>query len=215
MEEAPKRRSLLGPLEMVMLIVGLGIIAYVTFQSGGGKVMERSETIKILDKPNGSKEKARRYEAADEESVEALLQNMAEQFSEEEKGKSQVSTPPKKETSAIISADEKKYYEDVREKSSFSEQLETAKDWYQILSASQKTYSKVRSILSETTRQPEEKINTSNVSKELQTPEVSSDFYQKLSENFQIDQSDLEAFGRTGKRALSDWAEFVEEQSKN
>jgi hypothetical protein len=201
-----------------MLILGLGIIAYVTLQSGGGKVMEQTETIKILDQPNGPKEKARRYNTSNEESVESLLRSMAEQFSEE--GKAGSSPKRRKETNTKkapikkLSSDEKKYYEGVRKKASFRDQIETAKDWYSILSTSQKTYSKVKEIFGEAARQPEEKVDPNNLNQQLKTAGSSADFYQKLSETFQIKAEDIEAFGRTGQRALSDWAEFVESESK-
>lgn len=222
--EQNNKTSLLGPLELLMLIIGLAIIAYVTLQSGGGKVMERTETIKILDQPNGPKEKARRYNENNEESVEALLHSMAEQFSEEGKtkktrtttqdsGSNRSSIKPGSQPAAI-SSDEKKYYETVREKATIQEQIETAKDWYRILSTSQKTYSKVKEIFGEAARQPEEKVNPDNLNQQLKTSGSSADFYQKLSETFQIDPKDIEAFGRTGQRALSDWANFVQSESK-
>ncbi|MFK7806367.1 MAG: hypothetical protein AB8F74_01075 [Saprospiraceae bacterium] len=221
MEETPRKTSLVGPLELIMLILGLGIIAYIMLQDGdgGGKLMERTETIKILDNPSGSKEKARRYEPENEESVEALLQNLAEQFSEEEKNagksKSSQAKPTYGKSADQLSKDEKKYYEDVRQKASIQDRIETARDWYRILSASQKTYAQVKDIFGETARLPEDKVNAENVNKELEKQGASDDFYKKLSESFQIDPEDVKAFGRTGKRALSDWAEFVQQESKD
>ena len=222
MEETPQKTSLVGPLELIMLIIGLGIIAYIMLQSrdGEGKLMERTETIQILDKPNGSSQRARRYEPENEESVEALLQNLAEQFSEEEKtnarsGENQTKPGYGKTTTEQLSRDEKKYYEQVRQKASIQDRIETARDWYRVLSASQKTYAQVKEIFGEATRLPEEQVNSDNVNKELEKQGTSDDFYKKLSESFQIAPEDIEAFGRTGKRALSDWAEFVEQESNN
>jgi len=219
MNEEPQRRPLLGPLELFMLILGLGIVAYVTLQPGGGRVLERTETVNILDQPNGPREKARRYDAANEESVESILQNMAEQFSAESKpGRKDKPSAPKttsKTTKKVLSKDEEKYYEDVRKKNSLTDQIESAKDWYRVLSASRQTYSKVKDIFGEAARLPEDKVNPDNLNQQLEKQgSSSSDFYQKLSESFQIDPEDIEAFGRTGQRALSDWADFVQKESK-
>jgi hypothetical protein len=214
METPETKKPFFGIPEIIMLVFGLSILAFILLQKGGGYVMKRSETIQILDQPNGPKEKARRYDPAHEESVEALLKNMAEQFSEEEKTQKPAESSAKKAIDQQLSDDEKKYYEDLRQKNSIQDKIESAKDWYRILSASQKTYSKVKEILGDASHRPTETIDGENVSDDLKNKEVSSEFYQGLSKTFNIPPEELEAFGRSGKRALSDWASFVESKSK-
>jgi hypothetical protein len=215
METPEAKKPFFGMPEIIMLFFGLSILAYILFQKGGGYVVKRSESIQILDQPNGPKEKARKYEPGHEESVEAVLRNMAEQFSEEETNPKSTDDKATKKIDQQLSNDEKKYYEDLRQKNSIQDKIESAKDWYRILSASQKTYSKVREILGEAAHRPSENIDGENISQDLKNKEVSDEFYQRLSKTFNIAPEDLEAFGRSGKRALSDWASFVESKSKD
>jgi hypothetical protein len=215
METPDTKKRFFGIPEIIMLFFGLSILAYILLQKGGGYVVKRSETIEILDQPNGPKEKARKYDSAHEESVEALLQNMAEQFSENEQTEKPNKGSATKEIDQQLSADERKYYNDLRQKNSIQDKIESAKDWYRILSASQKTYSKVKEILGEASHRPTENIDGENVSQDLKNKEVSAEFYQRLSKTFNIPPEDLEAFGRSGKQALSDWASFVESKSKD
>ena len=127
-------------------------------------VVERTDTVTILDKPNDADQKARKYEdRGTEERVELLLQELAEQFSSKEK----VIPTKKKRTHTQLTQDEEKYYEEVRNQASLSDKLQSAKDWYRILSASQKTYSEVKKIVGDVSRQPEEKVNANNVNTQL------------------------------------------------
>ncbi len=211
--EEPKRKKLLGPLEWLMLLAGIGIIGYITFQKGGGNVMERSETIRILDKPNAPRQKARRYRDADrEESVERLLQELADDFSSEDDNRPILR---KQSMKSKLSKDEEKYYKKVRDRATLTDKIESTKDWYRLLRASHQTYTKVREIVGEVSRQPEDRVNANDVKSDMKSQVAQNDFYQKLGETFRIDPQDIEAFGRTGRRALSDWADFVEQNSEN
>ena len=77
------KRKILGPLELGILIVALGLIAYIILKSKGGNVYERSENIQIIDNPKaeGGEKQIRNYEMREEDRVEVILQQLSEVYS--------------------------------------------------------------------------------------------------------------------------------------
>ena len=79
MEEA--KRKLLGPIEIGALIIGLGIIAYLGYKNGG--VMTRTENVVVHEKPRDVQRKPSPFkEESRDESVEAMLNELADHFSD-------------------------------------------------------------------------------------------------------------------------------------
>lgn len=207
MEEA--KRKLLGPVEIVALIIGLGILAYLGFKNG--VVVTRSEQVVVHKKPRDvAKPPSPFKEAPRDESVEAMLHELADHFSDT----SQRSKKSAKKTTKKIPKDEAKFYKKVKENESLSDKVKSTADWLRVLRTSQKTYSKVRSILGETARKSPNSVNPDNINQNLKSESSQEAFFRNLSESFNISEKDIKAFSNSGKNALSDWAEYIQENQK-
>jgi len=203
------KRKLLGPIEIVSLIIGLGIIAYLGFKNGG--VMTRTENVVVHEKPRDVQSKPSPFkEQSRDQSVEAMLHELADHFSDT----SQRSKKTAKKATKTIPKDEAKFYEKVKQKESLSDKVKSTADWLRVLRTSQKTYSKVRSILGETARKAPNSVNSDNISQNLKSDSSQEAFFRNLSESFNISEKDIKAFSNTGKNAISDWAEYIQEKQK-
>jgi len=210
MEEA--KRKLLGPIEIIALIAGLGIIAYFGYTNGG--VVSRSENVIVHKKPREVQGQPSPFkEESADESVEAMLRELADHFSDTSQ-RSKKSSKSKETVTKKISKDEAKYYNKVRQKESLSERVKSTADWIRVLRTSQQTYSKVRSILSETSQKAPNSVDSDNVSQNLKTDSSQEAFFRNLSDSFGISEKDIKAFSNSGKNALSDWAEYIQENKK-
>ncbi len=210
MEEA--KRKLLGPIEIGALIIGLGIIAYLGYKNGG--VMTRTENVVVHEKPRDVQRKPSPFkEESRDESVEAMLNELADHFSDtSQRGKKSAKNATKAPKN--ISKDEAKFYSKVKQKESLSDKVKSTADWLRVLRSSQKTYSKVRSILSQTARKSPDSVNSDNINQNLKTDSSEAAFFQKLSESFGISEKEIKAFSNSGKNAISDWAEYIQENQK-
>ncbi len=210
MEEA--KRKLLGPIEIGALIIGLGIIAYLGYKNGG--VVTRSENIVVHEKPREIQGKPSPYKGeSKDESVETMLNELADHFSDTSQ-RSKKSAKKTTKATKKISRDEAKFYDKVKKKESLSDKVKSTADWLRVLRTSQKTYSKVRSILSETARKSPNSVNSDNISQNLKSDSSEQAFFQNLSKSFGISEKDIKAFSNSGKNAISDWAEYIQENQK-
>lgn len=210
MEEA--KRKLLGPIEIGALIIGLGIIAYLGYKNGG--VVTRSENIVVHEKPREIQGKPSPYKGeSKDESVETMLNELADHFSDTSQ-RSKKSAKKTTKATKKISRDEAKFYDKVKKKESLSDKVKSTADWLRVLRTSQKTYSKVRSILSETARKSPNSVNSDNISQNLKSDSSEQAFFQNISESFGISEKDIKAFSNSGKNAISDWAEYIQENQK-
>ena len=106
-----------------------------------------------------------------------------------------------------LSKDEQKYYKKIKEKSALDEKIESAKDWWNVLNASAKTYGKVKDIFQEVKG---EHVEEENVGKLLQDAKSANDFYKNLKKTFNVSEEDAKNFADKGAKAVSDWVEFIE-----
>jgi hypothetical protein len=161
------KRKIIGPVELVILVIALGLIAYILLKSSGGNVYEHSENIQIVDNPEteGGEKQIRNYEMQDEDRVEVILQQLSEYYVDENN-----TTPKDRQIKdKAISEDE----------------------------TSGKT------------------VREDNVSNMLENAIIAKTVYSKIEELFQIPEEDARAFAEQGKKAVSDWAQFIEQnQSK-
>ena len=204
----PSDGKILGPVELVVLIVALLLIAYILLKNQGGSVYEKSETIQIIDNPQmeGGERQVRNYEMREEERVEVILQQLSEDFTEENNS----SVKERINIDNAISDDELNYLEEVKQKHKEEEAFISPSDWLSILQASHKTYSKLKSVFEEADS-ANKKVKEDNVSNLLENAIVAKNIYSKIEELFNIPEEDARAFAKQGKKAISDWAEFVEQ----
>lgn len=209
----PSERKIIGPMELVILLVALLLIAYIVLKSNGGNVYERNENVQIVDNPEeeGGKKQIRNFEMQNEDRVEVILQQLSEHYVDEN------NTTPKDRLipDKAISDDEMNYLEEVKEKHKQQEDTSlNPSDWYSILKTSHKTYNKIKSVFEDADASGKA-VKEDNVSKMLENAIVANTIYSKIEELFQIPEEDAKAFAKQGKKAVSDWAQFVEQnQSK-
>jgi len=202
------KRKIIGPIEMVVLAIALGLIAYILLKSSGGNVYESTENIQIVDNPDekGRGGQIRNYEMQDEDRVEVILQQLSENYVDENNAISKERLNPDK----LIPEDEMAYLEEVKKKHKEEETSISPSDWFAILQTSHKTYNKIKTVFedADSSGKPVEGDNVSNM---LENAIVAKSVYSKIEELFNIPEEDAKAFAEQGKKAVSDWAEFIEQ----
>ena len=92
-----------------------------------------------------------------------------------------------------LTKDERNYYKNVRANFDFGDEIGSAQNWFTVLKAAGSTYKTMQSIFEE------------------EQPEDGDDFYQELENRFNIPSALSREFAIRGKKEVSDWALFVEE----
>lgn len=203
-----RKKKIFGPIEIFAFLATVGILAFLGLKQSGGRFMERTEQIEIIDNPshNGGKKQKRKYESTNEESVEAILEQLADQYSG---GKA--SYPKQQLEDAGISKDEMEFLEEVKEKK-LRENEAPSIDWFSVLRSSHKTYAKVKSVFENAGIDVDQA--ESNLTSKLANEVAARTVYSKIEEVFNIPEDDARAFAQKGEKALSDWARFVEEKKQ-
>lgn len=202
------KKRIIGPVEIVAIILVLAILAYILMQNDNFSMLEKTETVEIVDNPNSDTEKkrVRSYRAGEEnDRVEVILQQLADQFS----AGTEVSNIEKEKISTDLSEDEMDYITEVKKE---HEDEAQSIDWFAVLKASHDTYRKVKSTFSDAGIEVD--LDAGQVSTVLQNEIVAQSFYRRLEETFRIPEADARRFAEKGQKAVSDWAKFVEEQQK-
>jgi len=201
------KRKIIGPLELGVLVIALGLIAYILLKSSGGNVYERSEKTQIVDNPSVEerKKQIRNYEMQDDDRVEVILQQLSEHYTD--------NTPAPVESineEKAISEDEMNFFEDVKKRKAQDTNTISPSDWLAILQTSHKTYKKIKSVFEDADASGKP-VKEDNVSRLLQNELVANTVYSRIEELFGIPEAEVKNFADQGKKAVSDWAEFVEE----
>jgi len=110
-----------------------------------------------------------------------------------------------------LSNDEIDYIKDVKKENDLSDQLQDAREWFNILKTSASTYGKVKSFVDDLSNGAGD---DENVNALLEDKEKSNDFYKNLEATFGISETEAKAFSSLGKKKVSDWAKFIEEKGK-
>ena len=209
-----ERRGILGGMEKILLLVAIGIIVYIGLKNGGFNMVERTEEVKVIDKPHAQwqKDDTHHYQKRKREKkerVDAMLRDLARDFSENQR-------PPSGSNwgNIDISEDEIDYYQRAPERySDLRSSFEQASEWYTFLKTSQKTYSTLKTVFSEMTGKPEDGIQADDINMLMNNDSDANNVYHKIEDLFHIPKTEIESFAQNGKKALSDWAEFIEQKS--
>ncbi len=203
-----KKKKLFGPIELFAFIATVGVLGFLAFKGGGGSIMERTEHVEITDNPRtvGGPKKKREYYPTDDESVEMILQQIADQYGN---GSTSSWKTQKKLKEAGMTEDEVEFLEEVKEQKK-TENPSKSVDWFAVLRSSHKTYSKVKSVFEKAGIDVEKAGG--DVTSKLANEVAARTFYSKMEEMFDISKEDSKAFAKKGEQALSDWARFVEEK---
>ena len=197
--------------EKILLFGCLAFLAFSIYKKKDGIDMyEKSEEIIIMDGKSSSKtyreleaKERQTYTDADAK-TDDIVNELARTFSN---GKNE----SQKMRELGLSEDEKKYYKNVKEKNVLDEKIESAKDWWNVINTSAKTYGKVKDIFKQVKG---EEVEEENVGTMLEDAKSANDFYKNLKNTFNISEEDAKSFADKGAKAVSEWVEFVEKNQK-
>ena len=221
-------KPLISGFEKIIILGLVAFFGYGIYKNGGISMYEKSEETTIFD----GKTSANTYRDLDEKEKE---HNWNKKGGETLKSKSKFTQSEKLDTDDILgklartfsagreetarqmkemglSNDEINYIKEVKKENEFSDQLQDARDWFNILKTSASTYGKVKSFVDDLSKGTG---NDENVNALLEDDKKSNDFYENLESTFGISESEAKAFSILGKKKVSDWAKFIEEKGKS
>ena len=200
-----KERKIIGPLEWFSLIASFLIFAYVMVRHGGCHPVVRSESTELIENPGGGTwggENRRSYKSSNEESVNKVLAEIADHFSG---GKNPDYKAFRKEG---ITEDEINFYDQLKKE--YGHKIGKAKNWYQLLKTSRKTYQSVSDVFSKASGQPAGTLRPNDIQEILDHPERSTKLFKQFANRFNKSSGEIEAFARRSPSQLSDWALWLE-----
>ena len=197
MSEVPakEKKKIIKKYEVVLGVFSILIMAYFILGKYGCFMVNKSVT--DVEWTDGSShdqlkrpEKPKEATQIDKE-TESTVRELARLFANN-KGKNDVRTEGGMQRMGLTK-DERNYYKNVRENFGFGEEISSAKNWFTVLKAAGSTYKTMQTVFNE------------------EQPEDGDDFYNELENRFGVPSSLSREFGKRGKKQVSDWALFVEE----
>lgn len=207
--EEKKQKKILGPLEIITFLAGIGLLLFITIRNGGCQILQRTESTEIINNPGSSdwQETRRPYTPGRKASVDKVLTQIAEQFSNNQPA---YSSNLQKNG---ISSEEVSFYDEL--KNEYGSKISNAKSWYQILKTAQSTYQQMEQIFSSASGQPAETLRPDDLTQLFENPHQSATLLRQFQQEFNIPTTVIENFSKEGVHRLSEWAVFFErEQSK-
>lgn len=205
-----EKKKILGPIEIISLLAAIMLIAYITFKAGGGKLTERTETVQITDNPQfeDNHTQIRKYhDPKQEESVEEILRKISDQFGKDKVVRSDETILENSD----VSEDEMKFLKNVKRDKQTQARDDTI-DWFAVINSSRKTYSKVKSVFESAG------VDLSNaeigIASALVNEAAERTVYSKMESVFGIPEEKAKNFAKKGQNAVSDWARFVNNNTK-
>ncbi|MFK8005333.1 MAG: hypothetical protein AB8H03_03140 [Saprospiraceae bacterium] len=216
-------KPLISGFEKIILLGLVVFFGYGIYKNGGISMYEKSEETTIFD----GKTSANTYRDLDEKEIESNWNRKGAttpKKAKEEKlntddvlGKlARTFSAGRKETARQmkemgLTDDEINHVNNIKKENELSDQLQDARDWFNILKTSASTYGKVKSFVDDLSNGAG---GDENVNALLQDDKRSTDFYKNLESTFGISESEAKAFSTLGKKKVSDWAKFIEEKGK-
>ena len=204
------KKKIFGPIEIFAFLATVALLAYIGLKSGGGSIVERTESVELIEDRSriGGSQENRKYRQDNEESVETILRQIADQYSGKPVKKAKVQQQMK---AAKMSEDELEYLEKVKQEKK-KENTDQSIDWFAVLKTSHKTYKNVKSAFQKAGIDVE--TAEDNVTSKLVNEVAARSFYAQIEELFDIPEKETRAFAEKGEKAVSDWARFVEEKTE-
>jgi len=196
MSDTPQQeKKIVKKYEVILGIISILIIAYFVVGKYGCFMVNKSVTdVEWTDGSSHDKlqrpEKSKEVTEIDKE-TEATVRELATLFANN-KGRSNTRTEGGMQRIGLTK-DERNYYKNVRENFGFGDEIDSAQNWFAVLKAAGSTYKTMQDIFQE------------------EQPQDGDDFYQELENQFGIPSSLSREFALRGKKEVSDWALFVEE----
>ena len=217
------KKPLISGFEKVIVLGLIAFFGYGIYKNGGILLYEKTEETTIFDSetsantyrdlddketnPNWTRKGTTTPSNTKVEKLETddVLGKLARTFSA---GRDETARQMK---DMGLSNDEIDYIKEVKKENDLSDQLQDARDWFNILKTSASTYGKVKSFVDDLSNGAGD---DENVNALLEDKEKSNDFYKNLEATFGISESEAKAFSALGKKKVSDWAKFIEEKGK-
>lgn len=195
-------KKLITPTELFFLMVAILIMIYVFMSKNDINFTKKTETVEIVKNPNTNKtrsteerKKASAKRAAEkkikDKEVEAMLDKLKKNNLYGEEGTT-------------------KFAKEVKKNQSSSK--DDSSDIFSTIKASHKTYTKVKELFTPEGEEPTSTLE--DVGALLKNETVRNTVFKRLEDAFEIPEEESEAFAKKGKKALSDWAKFVEEHKE-
>lgn len=197
MSEVPakEKKKIIKKYEVVLGVFSILIMAYFILGKYGCFMVNKSVT--DVEWTDGSShdqlkrpEKPKEATQIDKE-TESTVRELARLFANN-KGKNDVRTEGGMQRIGLTK-DERSYYKNIRENFGFSDEISSAQNWFSVLKAAGSTYKTMQGIFQD------------------EQPEDGDDFYNELENRFGVPSSLSREFAKRGKKEVSDWALFVEE----
>ena len=208
-----EQRRILNSFEWILLVAVALLLLYILNPDKRFRLLERSEKVEILDKPSNSGQlpKARKNVVSSEdkqrERVNETLESLAHTFANGQSNRTQAA--------AHLSTGEQAYLERVRAEHQWSDKLRDAKDWYRLLTASHKTYSTLRRIISEASGEAGVEVEQKSLDELFNDHHTADDIYIQLERLYAISRQKASDFAQGGRKSLADWADFIENNRKD
>lgn len=210
MEGQKQKKRVIKPIEVFFLVIIGLIFVYFGLKSVGVNVVDRSEETAWIDKPRGAeKYTPPRRDDELEADVDATLKNIARRFHEDDVQDRRSSRQELR--SEGLSDDEARYMQKVQERTDKGD----GTNWLETIRASYNTYKTVRSIFNTLSgRNEAEELDPTAIGRILSNKTIADQIYSNLERNFSIPEEQSRAFANQGKKAMSEWADFVEKNKK-
>ncbi|MFK8102137.1 MAG: hypothetical protein AB8G15_06430 [Saprospiraceae bacterium] len=205
-----EKRRLISPIEMLLLVVGLGSILYVVYPNNGVSIFEKTEEVEFVDKPKSTasyQSPKKSYPDKREQAIDQVLANLAQEFAQTS-SKTASEKLPSDWRRLGLSTDEVKFYKKIKDTYKFDEQLKNTQDWFAVLQTANATYRKVNALFQETNglRNPKTKQGQQDhLTEKGGVKPLSS----KLQKAFGLSEEALSDFSKKGKNTVSEWASFI------
>ena len=211
-----EKKRIISKFEIVLLVIGVGLLAYLGLRSNGIHLVKTTETTELVNNPKAKKKQyQKKKRTVEEERLDHEIENMLRQLDSRKGNKRPLQVANTPSDKRQMSPDETKFFKEVA-KEYKSQEEDREIDWLSVLSASRKTYSKVKDVFRDPNEAPKSEAEelVEDVSSLLKNEMVASSIYSKLENMFSIPEDKSREFAEKGKQAVSDWAKFVEENKE-
>lgn len=205
-------KKILGPIEWGALLLGLGLLAYLTLQKAGYKMVERSEETTFIDPStsNPLSPSTQKRPSNSEKEVKKMLAEMAATFNNPKGNATVGNAQSSLQKRWNLDGSEARFYYKIKEEKGLKDQFQSAADWFQFLNTSRKTYLRVKNLFAELSPNQQSDTDARAI---LGNEAAASDFYQKMEDWYDLSAEEIQAFSQEGNNSLEDWAAYLVQRS--
>lgn len=208
MSEETKKRRLIKPFELVLLVVVVLVILVLGLKKLGVDLVQHSESLSFLDRPSGPEKPLSPRRNADQlAKEEAVIEKIAAQFTQDANDKTYTKVGVLEAKG--LSADEARFYSDLQQRE--QDKNLTPTQWLNRVKYSFRTYRQLRSIFDQFDEATDGVVSNTAMRSMLGDMELSQQIFRQIEELFGVPAARLQVFASRGSTSLSDWATFIEQ----